>query len=778
MTSSASPAARGIVLAVFFLSGFAALLYQVVWQRILVFFSGSEAYAITLIVSAYMAGLGCGSLAGGHLADRIGPRRALFLFAAAELAIVLFALQSRWFFYDFLYLEHAALSESGGLLGLLLFASLLWPTFCMGASLPLLVRALAGGIDTAARTVGALYGWNTLGAAVGAAVATWLLLRRFDFETCIRVGAALNAVCAAAALSIAVLRKGLSLPESAPTAGGDASPVGSEAERPAVAAYLVLYGLSGFNALCLELIWFRIIGVALKDSAFMFGSVLSIFLLGSAAGTLVGVRRVERAVAPRLAFLWMQAGIGLYAGASLVVLVVWLGSGAAPDLGLVDIDRALDGWRAVFTGGSADPKTSAHAWRFAVNVIGLPLLLVAPPTFLMGLSFPYLQRAVQTEMAFLGRRVAWLQTSNIAGSVLGSVLTGWVLLPLVGTPGAARTVVVASGVFLLLALREGRDRDDSRPSWLGIAAPVAAVLCTALLVPPTERLWARLQEAPTPTVLVREGTSGVASVQCAGPRCSLMLSGWPNSSIPYGGIQSLFGVVPLVHHEQPEKVLLVGLGSGDTLHALGSRPSVTEMVVFEISHDLRPLLEEWSAQAPYVGLDRILHDPRIRYVETDARIELTRSRERFDVIVTGSMLPRQAHMGNLSSVEYFELVRRHLEPGGLAGVWAPSQRTVRTFASVFPEYRCLALGRWGFYCLGGSRSIGPVDLPRRARVQLARYFAEADIDVGRLLSDLRWQRFDWPEPLREGDVNRDLFARDEFVRYPEGESPAPWANRR
>ena len=157
---------HGIAYLAFFLSGFAALLYQTIWQRILAFFGGADTFSVTITVAAFMAGLGFGSLAGGSLADRLAQRARLLAFAAAELAVALFALASTFVFHDVLYHRLGALPLSGLAIGAILFAVLLWPTFFMGMSLPLLARALADARAPGER-IAALYGWNTLGAACG-----------------------------------------------------------------------------------------------------------------------------------------------------------------------------------------------------------------------------------------------------------------------------------------------------------------------------------------------------------------------------------------------------------------------------------------------------------------------------------------------------------------------------------------------------------------------------------------------------------------------------------
>jgi spermidine synthase len=139
------------------LSGFAALLYQVIWQRLLVIFSGADVYSVTVIVAAFMAGLGIGSLAGGHLADRLGPRTSAAAFAVAELLIGLFGLASKWLYYDTLYVRYPQLAQSELLAAMVLFATLLVPTLLMGLSLPLLARALASSLQVSPRVIGLLY---------------------------------------------------------------------------------------------------------------------------------------------------------------------------------------------------------------------------------------------------------------------------------------------------------------------------------------------------------------------------------------------------------------------------------------------------------------------------------------------------------------------------------------------------------------------------------------------------------------------------------------------
>src|SRR5262245_103643 len=156
-----------VFLTLFFVSGFAALLYQIIWQRMLTFFGGADVYSVTIIVSAFMGGLGFGSLAGGHLADRLTARGRMLAFAGCELAVAVFASFSAAIYYDGLYVGLGAAAMPRGVMAAIIFVVTLWPTFFMGMSLPLLATAMTRDVRQPARWVPILYGWNTLGGACG-----------------------------------------------------------------------------------------------------------------------------------------------------------------------------------------------------------------------------------------------------------------------------------------------------------------------------------------------------------------------------------------------------------------------------------------------------------------------------------------------------------------------------------------------------------------------------------------------------------------------------------
>src|SRR6185369_14044000 len=198
------------LLAIYFGSGFAALLYQVVWQRMLAFFSGADLYATTTIVASFMAGLGFGSLCAGWLADRLSVRGQIYAFAFAEFLCGTLGLISKWWYYDVLYVRFGHIAYSNVSLAAILFTSLLLPTFLMGMTFPLLAKALTPAVELAGKRIGSLYAVNTLGAAFGALTTAWVLLGAFDLPQILQMAAAIDIAIGVAAIALCAGSTGIS----------------------------------------------------------------------------------------------------------------------------------------------------------------------------------------------------------------------------------------------------------------------------------------------------------------------------------------------------------------------------------------------------------------------------------------------------------------------------------------------------------------------------------------------------------------------------------------
>ena len=746
----------------FFLSGFAALVYHVAWQRLLVVFAGGDVLAVTLIVTAFMAGLGCGSFFGGILADRRTPQRSLLLFAVAEALIGLFGLVSKPLFHDLLYLRLGGVVDSLVLSALVLFLVLLIPTFLMGVSLPLLARAMIHDLPQAAVTAGRLYGFNTLGAAAGAFATTWVLLPMHGMEGAILHAAALNGVCALGIVPL-LLRRAVEAP---------APPPASNSDQPgwSIRHWLLIYALSGFLALALEMLWFRLLGVMLKSTAFTFGTVLGIYLGGVGAGAILGTFVAPRVRSPAGWFLMAQWGVGLYAGLATAGLLA-----AVSDWPVLEWVRTyLDGYEPVdantavlllrewWEGGL--PSSQADlAWLFPALHIGLPLLLVGPPTLLMGLSYPLLQRAAQNDLTLVGRRVGWIQTANIAGSMLGAAVVTIFLLPVLGTAMTLRLLVAVSCVFAVLAIRR-----CALPLKFACALVTAACIW---LVPDQQTFWAQAHGTTQDRIMLAEDGAGVSVLKKSAPgtpggATTVFVNGIGQSWIPFGGVHSALGALPSMLHPAPEDIAIIGLGSGDTLFSAASRLQTREVVCIEIVGAELETLRQHAAESSYAGLRNLLQDDRIRHVEGDGRKFLMNTSKRFDIIEADALRPTSAHSGNLYSEEYFRLLLQRLKPGGFAVTWEPTPRVRRTFVRVFPHVLSLP------HILIGSDRPVPWDVPalrlQTSHLELRHYFSAAGIDLPGLLApfmaaETPVQHFG-PGFDRAGitDFNTDVFPRDEL----------------
>jgi spermidine synthase len=758
----------------FFLSGFAALAYQVAWQRLLVVFAGGDVLSITIIVTAFMAGLGLGSLAGGVVADRVTARRNLLLFGIAETLIALFGLCSRWLLYDVLYQRLGGIAESRVLTALVLVTVLLMPTLLMGMSLPLLARAVIRRVPEAAVRTGRLYGLNTLGAALGAFGTTWLLLPRGGIEGGIHFAALLNGLCVAGVVPLLFWRG-----EGDTTGGGVPAEeaAGHQESFCSLRQCLVMAALAGFIALALEMLWFRLLGVMVKSTAFTFGTFLSVYLACAALGALAGALLAPRVQRPVTAFLFVQSLIGITAGLLIAATVMLLPGAPEPWRSYLDSYEPIDAGTALTLlqhawRGELAPEQTRMAWIFPVLHLGLPLLWIGPPAFLMGLGYPLLQRAAHGDITQVGRRVGWIQGAGIGGNMLGAALVSTLLLPWLGTAATLRLLLALGGVFaVMLLLMPGTTR--LHLTKLALLAATGAVIW---LLPDQRTLWARAHGTTPARVVVHEDGAGLAVLKKppagAGPDAQTMVfvNGIGQSWIPFGGVHSVLGALPVLLHPRPETIAVIGLGSGDTLYAAAARAETESIVCIEIVGAALDNLRAHASASGYEALRSLLADPRIRHVRGDGRQFLMTTEARFDLIEADALRPTSAHSGNLYSEEYFQLLRQRLKPGGHAVTWEPTPRVRDTFVRVFPHVLAFP-----HVLIGSNEPLQPdPDAVRRrlADLELRYHFKKAGIDIHALLEPYLREstplgRYDASfDRSRLHDINTDLFPRDEFTLQP------------
>lgn len=732
------------LLVIYALSGAAALLYQVVWQRWLVFTVGLSTVSVSVVVSAFLAGLGVGYLAGGWLADRLPPRRALIVFGVLELGIAVAALASEPVLYGWLPTVAHLGADRPWLTFVTVLALLLPPTLLMGASLPVLSRAMT--FPTAllqAGLIGRLYFANTLGGGIAALLTALVIVPIAGFDGAVRAGAAANLLCAVGGIVLARRQRG-DLPAPAATAVAPAPPTTSLTW----AGWLLHAFVAGATGIAWEVLAFRVIENVAKSRAQTFAMILAVFLSGLAFGGLVGDVVRERLGARRRAvFLLSQTTLYLVLAVTPLLLVTVLGS---PALGGI--------WRRSLA--QYEPSTSPFV--LGLNYLVLPGALLFVPALLMGFGFSVSQQLLQTSLARVGRRLGLVQFVNVVGCVAGGTLTSIVAIPALGTGGALKLVALAGIGYGAVWLRESSQR-------AGPAVVVAGLLAATWAMPSTVRLWTVLSGTPAHLLLFSEDTSGISSIRLAPNLRSAMVfaNGLGQSDLPRARdlVHVKLGAIPAFVHPAPRRIGVIGLGSGATAWAAGSRSDTQELVVWELMESQGALLHAYAERAVDPSADWFLRDPRVTIRAADGRHALLTGEARFDIIEADALRPTSSYSGNLNSVEFFTLVRSRLAPGGIAATWVSTPRVLDSFRTVFPHVRYLD----GLVALGSDAPI-PIDwttiAPRLTQADVVAHFATADLDIagilGPVLSSSGAAAFDPPPADPSASLNTDMHPRDEL----------------
>jgi spermidine synthase len=752
----------GLLVACLFVSGTTALVYEVVWLRMLGLVFGHTVYALTTTLAAFMGGLGL----GGHLFGRraggfANPVRVYGLLeigigVSCALTPLLFWLVSR--FYVGL---HATLTSSYTAFSLLqfalVFAVLLVPTALMGATLPTLVQGLVrdeGGIP---RTVGTLYAVNTAGAVLGVALAGYVLLPEWGNRAVLWTAAASNVVIGLVAIGYGLARQSARERRRAIAAADNGTASGGGFDARLIAAGLAV---SGAVSMLYEVAWTRALALVIGSSTYAFSAMLLAFLVGIAAGAAAYARWRGAARSGALDFAALQAGIGV--SSTLVVL----GFERMPEMFLLALQRS---------------QSPAFVQVAQVLVSGLALLV---PALLIGATFPCAVAAAASTPARAGADTGRLYALNTFGAIAGATLTGFALIPAVGVHASIRIGIVTN--LLLAAAFVGRSVRALGPRWaLASAALVAAAAGVVFLPAWNPRVMSSgaaiyaMEYFPDlgaggiaqaldrrEIVYYRDGPSATVAVTRSGEALSLRVNGKVDASSDPADMptQLMLGHLPLSLHRDPREVLVIGLGSGITAGAAARYPAVRLDVV-----EIEPAVVEASDLFRRENRD-VLRDPRVRLVVADARNWLLTTETRYDVIISEPSNPWIGGVAALFSREFFELARRRLREDGLMVQWvhghglAPADfaMIVATFRSVFP-----ATSLWQVtqadYLMVGRHASTPLDLaPLKARwaalpglrEDLRRigvdawpgvlgFFLLDDADVGRLPAPARLNTDDW-----------------------------------
>ena len=611
-----------VLCVLFFFSGFPALIYQLVWQRALFRIFGVNIESVTIVVTAFMLGLGLGGLAGGWLSKRRGLPL-LLLLATIEALTGAFGLFSLAIFERVGDLVLGAPLASTALvtLGLVLV-----PTLLMGATLPLLVGHLVRRSGNVGAAVGLLYHVNTLGAGAACLACAVALFPLLGMHGSVMVAVGFNALVALGAVA-AHLIEGRHVQRVAPIA---AMP-GSVPSRTALSfgAVLAMSCAGGLVSLSYEIFFFRAMSYATGSSPFAFATTLGAFLVGLASGARLGAEACASLDGDRLIRRMQRALLA----ASLV------GFALLPVLGhLAWLDRAI---------------------------LGVGLLLVYLLAREWGIVLPCLAHLGVPADSQAGMRTGLLYLANIIGAASGSVLTGFVLMDHFGLVQVGQ-LLVAAGLACALVLSLTVKAAARARFVHACAIAAAAILGVSLLPLASGRLlealqWKGAPQAKTAFAHIVENRSGIVTVDATG---TIYGNGVYDGHFNVELTNDVNGIVRpyalSLFHPAPREVLMIGLASGSWAQVLANNPDVASLTIVEINPGYAGLV----AGNPSVA--SVLAHPKVKLVTDDGRRWLRMHADRrFDAIVMNTTYHFRANATNLLSADFIGMLKAHLNAGGI-----------------------------------------------------------------------------------------------------------------
>jgi len=680
--ASHSPPRILFVVVLPFFSGLAALIYELLWFRRLGLVFGNTVQAAATVMTAYMAGLALGAHTAGRLAPSSSrPGRA---FALLELGIGIYALAIPALFalirlvycalYPHVTADSTWLTAARLVLGL---AVLVLPTCLMGATLPVLSRAVLPQRNTFGSGLGLLYGANTAGAVVGTLLAGFVLIPRLGLHGA-NVAAVLLSIFVGVTAFVSA-RKHTVNPSAPSVSSGPAPP------RTRIVVPLAGMALSGFLALALEVTWFRTLVLVFGSTTYSFTVMLAVFLLGLSLGSTLCGWVCDRVPRPMAVFGLLCVLIGIFTQASMRAFT------GAPFRFLEYLSETDCSWRGIIA---------------AKVIIAAAFLLV--PSVGFGGAFTAGARAVRNSFRDSARAVGVACTVNTVGAALGAVLAGFVLLPLLGIETAL--VTLGRGALLIGALALLSTPATRRGRW---AIGVPLLLMTTCVFAVRTPAWDRqiLASGPyfAPLNYRRKGVRGLKD-KIASERLLYYAEGKTALvTVAQGGdenlyflmdgkveadttaksmvLQRLMGHLPMLFHPNPRRVLNIGFGAGVTLGALNVHaPDLIDVV--ELEPCVREAARIWGKRNHDVTAD-----PHVRMIVNDGRNHVLATRQRYDVIASDPFEPVVAGAAGLYSVDHFSMARERLAPHGLMAQFLPLYELsrndflaiLRSFAAVFPN---------------------------------------------------------------------------------------------
>jgi spermidine synthase len=653
----------------FFLSGATALLFEMLWSRQFVTVFGNSSYAISIVLCAYMAGLGLGGLFGGWLADLVTQRAVLYGAAVAIVTIWAMAIPTLLDWLRVIVPTLVSLSPDSLLVSTLArfglsFAILLVPCFLMGTTLPMLVRAVTESDRQIGSRIGVLYCLNTLGAALGCLAAGFWMLETLGLRQTNLAAVGINIVIVIGTIALSKPLAGAIASASANTdrAKSTAPVQPNQANDSQVSSRMLLIAafLNGLAALACEVLWIRYLAF-LGHSAYVFPTILCIYLLGMGVGGLIYSLFAGRIRRPAIALGIVEAMLGLSVPALFITSAM------------------------VFAGGPPPMKLEMMA-----------LIIVTLPAVLMGIAFPLLCAVYGNKIVTLGRRIGLLYAVNTAGTVLGAILPIFVLVPFLGIQKSIMLISVIYGVMAIAILRA------SAKSNLFLTMGTAVAYAGALLFMFAEVPNNLCQQVffatdfelarHTDILFYREGRTGTAIVtrNRVDNSRTLYIDGTNEVPLFYAHrlCFKMIGDLGPMLQSDPQNVLMICFGGGIASGATTQLPEVKHLAIVDLESSVVEAAKLFSEEN-----NELLSNPKAHVVIDDGRNYIMMSRRKWPVIISDSTHPKSGDSWVLYSQQFYRQVQGHLTDDGVFVQWIPMHGLraeefkiiIRTFQSVFPH---------------------------------------------------------------------------------------------
>ena len=623
-----------LIIFLYLLSGVAALCYEILWNRMLSLQFGVSIFGVVITITGFLLGLGIGAYAGLKLLKY--SRRLLFIFASLELAIAGFALLSPQLIQlsdAFLQSQASSLSlyQWYTLQGTTLIFVLLLPGLAMGAGFPVIINiARQQNIS-----LGAIYGVNTLGGAIGALLPLWLLPTYGWFDS-MRFTAVINVFIAVVTFSVS---RSFKLPESAP----EPQDTSNLKEIPRI-QLLAYFGI-GMAALMLEVSWTRLFGMIMLRTEYVLALILAIYLIGIGLGSLIGSKLKSKQ--------WLNHFPWIAACGGLLSLVFF------PQL-------------------SAGIENSQFNSLFSAIIIeGLSLaLLTFPLTFILGAWLPMISAnfATRTNSGVIFYSV------NSIGAALGAIITGFVLIPYLGS---TYTLFLASFFIFILGCAWANVK------WIYAFGLLFLVAFPWAKFPPAQVLLPKTLE-DMKTLFLHEDSLAITHVLEKKDGQRILLSDLQRMDAATDPasveIQKNQARLPLLLHKNPKSILFLGLGTGISASASLPYPSLQKTGV-ELSEGAIEAINQYFSP---VNQSISKH---LKIYRDDARRFLMLSNKKYDVIVGDLFHPDLVGRSTLLSVQQFQRAKQRLTQNGVFVQWIALnqfdkrglQIVMRSFKKAFPD---------------------------------------------------------------------------------------------